>query len=120
MLWSEAGLGLVALGAAVWEALLIAPSFEPRSTCAVTEDKISSLEMNRPYAEIAAKLGCAGVLQKHEALSDELVFDTYAWRGAGWPYSSFKGEFINGTLQGTNKLWLSLSLDWPASNASTD
>jgi hypothetical protein len=38
------------------------------------------------------------------------VNEAYAWRGDAWPYSRFRAEFYNKTLQATHKLWLGLSI----------
>jgi hypothetical protein len=50
------------------------------------------------------------VLLSQEKLGDGLVIEAYAWRGDAWPYSRFRAEFYNKTLQATHKLWLGLSI----------
>jgi hypothetical protein len=40
----------------------------------------------------------------------QIIIEHFAWRGTAWPCGRLRLEFINNTLQGTQKLWLNLSL----------
>jgi hypothetical protein len=83
-------------------------------TCDVTEAQFDKLAMQMRYEEVKGLLGCDGVLERKEDYG-QIVIEHYAWRGAAWPYGRLRGQFINDTLQGTEKLWLNLALTLPGS-----
>jgi hypothetical protein len=78
-------------------------------TCPVSEVHFDELSMQMSYEAVKKSLGCDGVLVAKEEYG-QIVIEHFAWRGAAWPYGRFRLEFINNTLQGTQKLWLNLSL----------
>jgi hypothetical protein len=84
-------------------------------TCDVTEAQFDKLAMEMRYDEVKGLLGCDGVLERKEDYG-QIVIEHYAWRGAVWPYGRLRGEFINNTLQGTEKLWLNLAVTLPGSS----
>lgn len=83
----------------------------PPSACDVEEARFDTLILEKMrYGEVKAHLGCEGVRIAYQKYSDELIVETFAWRGAAWPYAVVKGEFINGVLHGTEKRTITLSL----------
>ena len=100
------GLVVIAVGSAA--TIAVARSLLPK-TCDVAEAQIEKLSMQMKYDEVKSVLGCDGVLQTKEDYG-QIVIEHYAWRGAAWPYGRFRAQFINNTLQGTQKHWLNLSL----------
>ena len=84
-------------------------------TCAVTEAQFDKLAMQMKYAEVKGLLGCEEVLETKEDYG-QIVIEHYAWQGAVWPYGRLRGQFINDTLQGTEKLWLNLAVTLPKSD----
>ena len=85
-------------------ALTIARATLPRSSCDVSLDLVEKLKMEKMnYREVAAVLGCDGVLSKRDDVggTGQFVFEDYGWRLDAWPYGRFDGHFINGTLHGT-------------------
>lgn len=84
----------------------------PPSVCAVEEERFDRLILEKMrYGEVKTRLGCEGVRIAYQKYSDDLILETYAWRGAAWPYAVVKGEFINGVLHGTEKRTITLSLN---------
>jgi hypothetical protein len=79
------------------------------NTCAVSEAQFDQLSMQMNYDAVRKLLGCEGVLVAKEDYG-QIIVEHFAWRGAAWPYGRLRLEFINNTLQGTQKLWLNLSL----------
>jgi hypothetical protein len=79
------------------------------NTCAVSEAQFDELSMQMSYDAVKKLLGCDGVLVSKEDYG-QIVIEHFSWRGATWPYGRLRLEFINNTLQGTQKLWLNLSL----------
>jgi hypothetical protein len=65
--------------------------------------------MQMSYEAVKQSLGCDGVLVSKEDYG-QIVIERLAWRGAAWPYGRLDLVFINNTLQGTQKLWLNLSV----------
>jgi len=78
-------------------------------TCPVSEVNFDELSMQMSYEAVKKSLGCDGALVSKEDYG-QIVIAHFAWRGAAWPYGRLRLEFINNTLQGTQKLWLNLSL----------
>jgi hypothetical protein len=99
---------LVAVVAAVAATITVARASLP-NTCAVSEVQFDKLSMRMTYDAVKKLLGCDGVLVSKEDYG-QIVIEHFAWRGATWPYGRLRLEFINNTLQGTQKLWLNLSL----------
>jgi hypothetical protein len=99
---------LVAVVAAVAATITVARASLP-NTCAVSEVQFDKLSMRMSYDAVKKLLGCDGVLVSKEDYG-QIVIEHFAWRGATWPYGRLRLEFINNTLQGTQKLWLNLSL----------
>jgi len=95
---------VAAAGTAVAAARALLPA-----TCEVAEERYNRLVMEMSYAKAKELLGCDGVLVAREAYG-QIVIEYYAWRGAAWPYGRLRLQFINDTLQGTEKLWLNLSV----------
>ncbi|MES1180071.1 MAG: hypothetical protein ABUL43_02630 [Hyphomicrobium sp.] len=82
----------------------------PETSCSVTEAQIDALVLSKmSYDDVSRALGCAGARKSREEYGT-IVVETYAWRGAVWPFGKFEGEFINGRLEGTSKTWLNLEL----------
>jgi hypothetical protein len=79
------------------------------NTCAVSEAQFDGLSMQMNYDAARKLLGCDGELVAKEDYG-QVIIEHFAWRGAVWPYGRLRLEFINNTLQGTQKLWLNLSL----------
>jgi hypothetical protein len=79
------------------------------NTCRVCEGQFGKLSMQLSYDTVKQLLGCDGVLVSREDYG-QIVIEHFAWRGAAWPYGRLRLEFINNTLQGTQKLCLNLSL----------
>ena len=79
------------------------------NTCAISEAQIENLSMEMKYDTVKELLRCDGVLVSKEDYGP-IVIEYYAWRGSAWPYGRLHLEFMNSTLQGTQKLWLNLSL----------
>jgi hypothetical protein len=91
--------------------VVIARAMLPKSACAVTEANVESLILEKmSYADVRSTLGCNGVLVKKEDYGPKLVIEDYGWQGDTWPYSKFEGHFINGTLHGTEKRWISFNV----------
>jgi hypothetical protein len=65
------------------------------------------MQMN--YDAAKKLLGCDGVLESKEDYG-QIIVEHFAWRGVAWPYGRLRLEFMNNRLQGTQKLWLNLSL----------
>jgi hypothetical protein len=109
-------LGLVLLVActALAATIGIARALLP-ATCDISEAQFDKLAMEMEYAKVKELLGCDGVLVEKQDYG-QIVIEHYAWRGAAWPYARVRAEFINNTLQGTNKLWLDLKLTWSKPN----
>jgi hypothetical protein len=85
----------------------------PASACAVSEDAIATLELEKmTLSDVVARLGCDGV---HAVELDDprIRIETVSWRGDGWPYAVFKAHLINGVLHGTHKTWLNLNVELP-------
>jgi hypothetical protein len=102
-----AGVIVIALaGVAVARALL------PDTACSVTDTQYRALSMEISYDKARTVLGCEGVLISRSDLGD-LVIETYAWRGAAWPYGRVETVFMNRTLQKSSLLWLDLKLSRP-------
>jgi hypothetical protein len=104
------GLGVVLLVAVAATAATIgvARALLPK-TCVVSEAQFDKLSMQMKLETVKELLGCDGILESKEDFG-QIVIERYAWRGAAWPYGRLRLDFINNTLQGTNKLWLNLSL----------
>jgi hypothetical protein len=82
----------------------------PETSCSVTEAQIDALVLSKmSYDDVSRALGCTGARKSREEYG-AIVVETYAWRGAVWPFGKFEGEFINGRLEGTSKTWLNLEL----------
>jgi hypothetical protein len=79
------------------------------NTCYVSEVQFDELSMQMNYDAVTKLLGCDGVLVAKEDYG-QIIVEHFAWRGAAWPYDRLRLEFINNTLQGTQKHWLNLSL----------
>jgi hypothetical protein len=94
--------------AAVATTIAVARASLP-NTCAVSESQFDKLSMQMSYDAVKKLLGCDGVLVSKEDYG-QIVIEHFAWQGATWPYGRLRLEFINNTLQGTQKLWLNLSL----------
>jgi hypothetical protein len=107
LLKAAAVLSLVVV-AAVAATIAVARASLP-NTCAVSEAQFDKLSMQMSYDAVKKQLGCDGVLVSKED-SGQIVIEHFAWRGATWPYGRLRLEFINNTLQGTQKLWLNLSV----------
>jgi hypothetical protein len=99
---------LVVLVAGTVATVAVARALLP-TTCAVSEAQFDGLSMQMKYDKAKELLGCDGVLVSKEDYG-QIVIERYAWRGDAWPYGRVRLEFINGTLQGTEKRWLNLSL----------
>ena len=99
---------LLVLVAAVAATIAMARASLP-NTCAVSEAQFDELSMQMHYDAVRKLLGCDGVLVSKEDYG-QIVVEHFAWRAAAWPYGRLRLEFINDTLQGTQKLWLNLSL----------
>lgn len=99
-------LGLVGLTIGVARASL------PNTACSVNKEQVDELVLETmSYADVKAALSCDGILKTREDFGgNELVLETHSWRGNAWPYGKFSGEFINGTLHGTEQYWLNLEL----------
>jgi hypothetical protein len=69
--------------------------------------------MNMIYDEARSLLACDGELLSRQTYGDSLAVEAYARRGDAWPYSHFRAEFFNKTLQPASKLWLHFSLYKP-------
>jgi hypothetical protein len=72
------------------------------NTCAVSEAQFDELSMQMNYDAVTKLLGCDGVLVAKEDYG-QIIVEHFAWRGAAWPYGRLRLEFINNTLQGTQK-----------------
>jgi hypothetical protein len=90
-------------------ATIVAARTSLPNTCAVSEARFDKVSMQMSYDAVKSLLGCDGVLVSKEDYS-QIVIEHFAWRGATWPYGRLRLEFINNKLQGTQKLWLNLSL----------
>jgi hypothetical protein len=99
---------LLVVVAAVPATIALARASLPDS-CIVAEAQFDKLAMQMSYGTVKELLGCDGVLVSKEDYG-QIVVERFAWRGAAWPYGRLRLEFINNTLQGTQKLWLNLSL----------
>ena len=99
---------LLIVVAAVAATITVARASLPGS-CAVSEHQFDKLSMQMSYDAVKQSLGCDGVLVSKED-HGQIVIERFAWRGAAWPYGRIDLEFINNTLQGTQKLWLNLSV----------
>lgn len=102
---------LLLVAAAVAAAITVARASLPGS-CAVSEHQFDKLSMQMSYDTVKQALGCDGVLVSKED-HGLIVIERFAWRGAAWPYGRLDLEFINNTLQGTQKLWLKVSVSLP-------
>lgn len=92
----------------------------PRSPCAVGEEAIAALEVEKmKEAEVVARLGCDGDHVVQHA-SEQLRIETILWRGDAWPYARFEALLINGVLHGTKKIWLDLTILLPPKLADQD
>jgi hypothetical protein len=80
-------------------------------TCAVTEAQFEKLSMQMSYDKAKELFGCDGALESKEDYGT-IVVEHYAWRGSVWPYGRVRAEFVNNTLQATEKFWLNLSPYW--------
>jgi hypothetical protein len=104
------GLGILALAivTAAGATITVARALLP-GTCDVAEDRFDKLSMQMSYEAVKEALGCGGVLvEKEDYGQGQVVIEHFAWRGAVWPYGRVRLQFINNTLQGTEKLWLHL------------
>jgi hypothetical protein len=98
-------LAAVGLAAARWTM--------PASACAVSENAIASLELEKmTESDVVSRLGCDGV-HAVELDDPQIRIETVSWRGDGWPYAVFEAYLINGVLHGTKKIWLHLSVKFP-------
>ena len=79
------------------------------ATCAVAEAQFDKLSMEMSYDAAKKLLGCDGALVVKEDYG-QIVIEHFEWRGATWPYGRLRLQFINSTLQGTEKLWFNLSV----------
>jgi hypothetical protein len=102
------GVLLLLVVAAVGATIAVARASLP-NTCAVSEVQFDQVSMQMNYDAVKKLLGCDGVLIAKEDYGP-IIIEHFAWRGAAWPYARLRLEFINNTLQGTQKLWLNLSL----------
>jgi hypothetical protein len=105
-------LGKIVLGivAAVVSMLAALQLLLPNTTCTVSEKQIDTLVLEKMFYDDAKRIfGCDGSLES-KADYGEIVIETYAWRGAVWPYGAFEGVFVNHQLHGTSKTWLNLQL----------
>lgn len=71
----------------------------PQTTCRVSDAQYGALPLQVSYERAKALLGCDGVLMTREALSPSLVYEAYAWRGAGWLNSRVTAEFFGNALE---------------------
>jgi hypothetical protein len=94
--------------AAVAATIAVARASLP-NTCAVSEAQFDRLSMQMSYDAVKKLFGCDGVPVSKEDYG-QIVIEHFAWRGATWPYGRLRLEFMNNTLQGTQKFWLNLSL----------
>lgn len=78
-------------------------------TPAPSEAQFDELSMQMNYDAVRKLLGFGGMLVSKEDYG-QIIIEHFAWRGTAWPYGRLRPEFINNTLQGTQKLWLNLSL----------
>jgi len=99
---------LLVVVAAVAATIAVARALLP-NTCAVSEAQLDELSMQMNYDAVRKLLGCDGMLVSKEDYG-QIIIEHFAWRGTAWPYGRLRLEFINNTLQGTQKLWLNLSL----------
>jgi hypothetical protein len=99
---------LLVVIAAAAASIAVARALLP-DTCAVVEPQLKRLAMQMKYEQVKGILGCDGVLVARQDYG-QIVIEDYAWRGEAWPYGRLRLQFINNTLQGTQKLWLNLSL----------
>ena len=98
----------VVVAAALAATVAVARTLLP-NTCAISEAQIENLSMEMKYDTVKELLRCDGALVSKEDYGP-IVIEYYAWRGSAWPYGRLHLEFMNSTLQGTQKLWLNLSL----------
>ena len=85
----------------------------PASACAVSEDAIATLELEKmTESDVVSRLGCDGV-HAVELDDPKLRIETVSWRGDGWPYAVFEASLINGILHGTEKTWLNIRIKPP-------
>lgn len=103
----------LALAAWIGSTLAAMQLLLPTTACTVSETQISHLKLeSMSYADVRRVFGCDGKLAARQDYG-EIVVETFAWRGNAWPYGAFEGEFINGTLHGTRKTWLTLAVNLP-------
>lgn len=88
-----AGLLAVAVDVAIARAKL------PQTACSVSDAQYRALPLQVSYEKAKALLGCDGGLMTREALGPNLVYEAYAWRGAGWPNSRVTAEFFGNALE---------------------
>lgn len=96
---------------AIGVVLVVARAVLPVTACVVSEAQIATLVLEKmSYADVAAKLGCDGVLKRQLDYGGQIFIEDYSWRGDAWPYARFDGHFINRQLHGTDKRWLRLNV----------
>ena len=98
----------VVAAAALAATVAVARALLP-NTCTISEAQIGKLSMEMKYDAVKELFSCDGVLVSKEDCGP-IFTENYAWRGSAWPYGRLHLEFANFTLQGTDKLWLNLSL----------
>jgi hypothetical protein len=76
---------------------------------AVDRPDVSNSTLSSRRSVFQKAVSCDGVLVSKEDCGP-IFTENYAWRGSAWPYGRLHLEFANFTLQGTDKLWLNLSL----------
>jgi hypothetical protein len=71
----------------------------PRTACSVSDAQYRTLPLQADYEKAKTLFGCDGALVTREALGRDVVYEAYAWRGAGWPNSQVTAEFFGNTLE---------------------
>jgi hypothetical protein len=88
----------------------------PQTACTVSDVDYRGLPLQVSYEKAKAILGCEGVLVRRETLPD-LVYEAYAWRGAGWTNNRVIAEFFGDSLK-RKSMRSSLSLVYNVNRAT--